>query len=205
MLAGHSQGGRAALFAAEIAAKYAPELHLLGVATLAPGVELPALVDHLASSPAKATALMGAIGLRAAYPDLDLATVFTPNAISDMPRIETGCVNTTVARYQSVPANKFISRDPSSVTDVGRILEENSPGTISPTVPIFIGHSEADEQVPVDLSARLMANYCALGATVIRRTYPGQDHAGVIGAANDAILSYIADRYDHRRATNSCS
>ena len=50
-----------------------------------------------------------------------------------------------------------------------------------------------------------MAKYCALGATVIRRTYPGLDHARVINAANDDILSFIGDRYDHRRATNSCS
>ena len=204
ILAGHSQGGRAALFAGEIAPKYAPELRLVGVAALAPGVELPALVDYLASSPAKATVLMGAIGLRAAYPDLDLASVFTPTAIADIPRIETECVDTTVARYHAVATNKFITRDPSTVAEVQRILEENSPATISPTVPIFIGHSEADEQVPVDLSARLMAKYCALGATVMRRTYPGQDHVGVIDAANDDILAFISNRYDHRPATNTC-
>ena len=110
VLAGHSQGGQAALFAGELAPKYAPELHLVGVAALAPGVELPALVDYLASSPGKGTVLMGAIGLRAAYPDLDLASVFTPTAIADIPRIETECVDTTVARYQSVPTNKLITR-----------------------------------------------------------------------------------------------
>jgi len=204
VLAGHSQGGRATLFAGEIAPKYAPELHLVGVAALAPGVELPALVDYLASSPGKATVLMGAIGLRAAYANLDLATVFTPTAIADIPRIETECVDATVARYESTPTSELISHAPSSVTEVERILGENSPGAISPTVPIFIGHSEADEQVPVDLSARLMAKYCALGATVIRRTYPGQDHVGVIDAANDDALAFIANRYDHRPATNTC-
>jgi pimeloyl-ACP methyl ester carboxylesterase len=204
LLAGHSQGGRAALFAGEIASTYAPDLRLVGVAALAPGVELPALVDHLASSPAKATVLMGAIGLRAAYPDLDLATVFTPDAIADIPRVETECVDTTVARYEPTPTSELISRAPSSVTEVERILEENSPGAIAPTVPIFIGHSEADEQVPVELSARLMAKYCALGATVIRRTYPGQDHVGVIDAADGDVLAFVANRYDHRQATNTC-
>lgn len=128
VLAGHSQGGQAALFAAEIAPKYAPELHLVGVAALAPGVELPALVDHLASSPAKATVLMGAIGLRAAYPDLELAAVFTPTAISDIPRIETECVDTTMGRYESTPTGEVITRDPSTVTEVRRILEANTTG-----------------------------------------------------------------------------
>ena len=49
-----------------------------------------------------------------------------------------------------------------------------------------------------------MSKYCALGATVIRRTYPGADHVGVIDAANDDVLAFIADRYDHRDAANSC-
>ena len=204
VIAGHSQGGRAALFAGEIAPKYAPELHLVGIAALAPGVEVPALVDHLASSPAKATVLMGAIGLRAAYPDLDLATVFTSAAIADIPRIETECVDTTVARYASTPTSEFITRGPSSVAEVRRILEANSPGGTPPKVPVFIGHGTSDEQVPVDLSARVRAKYCALGATVDRRTYTRQDHMGVIDAANDDVLAFITDVFEHHRPANNC-
>ena len=113
VLAGHSQGGRAALFAAEIAPKYAPELHLVGAAALAPGVELPALVDYLVASPGTGIVLIGAIGLQAGYPDLDLSTVFTPTAIADIPRVETECVDATVARYQSVTTNDVIRQAPS--------------------------------------------------------------------------------------------
>jgi pimeloyl-ACP methyl ester carboxylesterase len=204
VLAGHSQGGRAALFAGEIASTYAPELHLVGIAALAPGVELPALVEHLASSPAKATVLMGAIGLRAAYPDLDLATVFSPDAIADIPRIETECVDTTVARYESTPTSEFITHDPSTVTEVQRILEANSPGATPPKVPVFIGHGTSDEQVPVDLSARLRAKYCALGTSVDRRIYAGEDHMGVIDAANDDVLAFITDVFEHHRPENRC-
>lgn len=204
VLAGHSQGGRAALFAGEIAAKYAPELHVVGVAALAPGVELPALVNHLASSPAKATVLMGAIGLRAAYPDLDLATVFTPGAIADIPRIETECVDTSVSRYELTTTSDFVSRDPSTVAEVQRILEANSPGAAPPNVPVFIGHGTSDDQVPIDLSARLQAKYCALGASVDRRTYPGVGHTGVIDAANDDVLAFITDVFEGHRPENSC-
>lgn len=206
VLAGHSQGGRAVLLAGEIAPKYAPELQLVGIAALAPGVELPALVNHLASSPAKATVLMGAIGLRAAYPDLDLdlATVFTPATIADIPRIETECVDTSVARYASTPTSEFISRDPNTVAEVQRILEANSPGVTPPKVPVFIGHGTSDEQVPIDLSARFQAKYCALGASVDRRIYPGVDHTGVIDAANDDVLAFITDVFKGHRPENRC-
>ena len=42
---GHSQGGHAALWTAELARTYAPELDLVGVATAAPASELAALLD----------------------------------------------------------------------------------------------------------------------------------------------------------------
>lgn len=45
---GHSQGGQAALFAAQLAPTYAPELTVKAVATAAPAADLTALMgDHL--------------------------------------------------------------------------------------------------------------------------------------------------------------
>ena len=42
---GHSQGGHAALFTGELAARYAPELKLVGVAAAAPATNLIELFD----------------------------------------------------------------------------------------------------------------------------------------------------------------
>lgn len=48
VLWGHSQGGQAALFAAQRAALYAPELTIAGVAVAAPAADLTALLsDHI--------------------------------------------------------------------------------------------------------------------------------------------------------------
>lgn len=205
VLAGHSQGGQAVLSAAEIAPEYAPELHLVGVVALAAGVELPALVDHLvASPPGTGVALIGAIGLRAGYPDLDLSTVFTPSAIADIDRVETECVDDTVARYQSLTTSDVIRRCPGAQPDLQALLEQNSPGAVPPMAPVFIGHGASDEQVPPELSAELEDKYCALGAKVTRRVYPGQDHVGVIDAASDDVITFTTDRYEHRPATSTC-
>jgi hypothetical protein len=48
---GHSQGGQAALFAADIAASYAPELELVGVAAAAPVTNLTALIEQPQRNP----------------------------------------------------------------------------------------------------------------------------------------------------------
>lgn len=204
VLAGHSQGGRAALFAAELGPTYAPELELVGAVALAPGVELPALVDHLAASRYTGVVLMGAIGLQAAYPEVDLAAVFTPAAIADVPRIENECVDDTVARYQGLATSDVIGHDPSTRPALQALLEESSPGSVAPRVPVFIGHGDADDQVPVGLSGRLGDRYCTLGAALTRHVYAAQDHAAVIDAALRDAMAFIADRYDGRPATGTC-
>jgi hypothetical protein len=200
ILSGHSQGGRAALIAAEIARAYSPELKLVGAVALAPGVELAAHVDHLAASPHPDVMLPAAIGLHAGYPDLELATVFTPAVIADVARIESECVDETVDRYESISTGDVISHPPSEVPDLQAILEENSPGRSAPSVSLFIAHGDADEQVPVGLSERTASRYCALHVAVTRHVYRGVDHDEVMDAARDDALAFIAERYDHKRA-----
>jgi pimeloyl-ACP methyl ester carboxylesterase len=204
VMAGHSQGGRAVLFAAEIAPKYASELNLVGVAAVAPGVELPQLVDHLSTSPFKGAVLIGAMGLRASHPDLDLSTVLTSTSIADLRRIERECVDATVSRYRSLATDDVITRAPSSVPEVKRLLEQSSPGASSPGVPVFIAHGDEDRQVPVVLSERLEEKYCGLDAAVARRVYRGQGHDEIIDAVTDELLAFISDRLDHKPATDTC-
>ena len=152
VLAGHSQGGAAVMWASEIAASYAPELDVVGSVALAPGAELPALADAIVASPYKGIVLIGAIGLRTTHPDLDLSRVLTPAAMADLPRVESECVDDTVQRYESLPTSDVVSQAPSSDPELARLLQENSPGSTPIGVPIFLGHGTADEQVPPELS-----------------------------------------------------
>ena len=48
---GHSQGGHASLYTGELAASYAPDLKLVGVAAAAPATYLAELFDADKSSP----------------------------------------------------------------------------------------------------------------------------------------------------------
>lgn len=204
VLAGHSQGGPAVLFASEIAPVYAPELKLVGVVALAPGAELPELTNALAQSPSKGLVLIGAAGLRAAHPDVDLSAVLTPTAIADLPRVESECVDETVQRYETIPTGDILTRLPSSAPEINQLLEQNSPGSHSISVPVFLGHGDADQQVPVTLSDRLQDKYCALGVNVTKRTYNGVDHTGVIDAAAGDVLAFITARYEHGATVGDC-
>ncbi len=92
-----------------------------------------------------------------------------------------------------------------SAGDLTRMLEENSPGAITPHVPVFIAVGDRDEQVPPTLSERLAEKYCASGAALTRHVYPGQDHDGVIDAANDDVLAFVTARYEQEPAPSDCS
>jgi alpha-beta hydrolase superfamily lysophospholipase len=204
VLAGHSQGGVAVLFAGELAPTYAPELDLVGIVALAPGGELPTLADAVAASPYRGLVLIGASGMRAGHPDLDLSTVLTPDALADLPRVESECLDATIERYQDDPGG-VTTRPPSSVPEIERLLEANSPGSTPISTPVFLGHGAADQQVPPAISERLGARYCALGADLIRRTYPGQDHDEVIDAAAEDVLAFITARYHREPAESECT
>ena len=204
VVAGHSQGGAAALMSAEQAPAYAPELNLVGVAALAPGIELPALVDHLTTSPTRGLAVIGAFGFKAAYPTLRLSDLLTPKAIADTATVASECTDAIIERYRSQPARSVLKRVPERRRSRA-ILEDNSPGAIAPHVPVFIGVGDGDEQVPPTLSERLAEKYCAAGATLARHVYPGQDHDGVIDAANDDVLAFLTARYEQEPALSDCS
>jgi alpha-beta hydrolase superfamily lysophospholipase len=205
VLAGQSQGGGAALFAAQLAPTYAPELPLRGVVASAPAAELSVVATAARTSPFKASLLLAASGLRAAYPDFDVSSFLTQAAIADLSRVANECVDATNRRYQSTPITDILTADPGQVPAVAAILLANSPGAVDPKIPIMIVQGANDEQIPVAVSADLAAKYCRLGANTTRVVYPGASHDGVIDSAQDDAVRWINDRYKHKTAKDGCA
>jgi alpha-beta hydrolase superfamily lysophospholipase len=209
VIAGHSQGGGAALWAAQLARSYAPGVDVRGVAALAPAAQFTTIVQALGKPPfdqVLGEALWALDGLRTAYGRrLPLDRLLTPQARADLPRVAHECAAQTIARWRGRPERAMFARDPLSVPALSRILAENSPGATDPHVPIFLAQGSRDEQIPLSVSAELEARYCRLGATVTRRVYAGVDHEGVIDAAQAAVLAWISARVQGRPASSSCT
>jgi alpha-beta hydrolase superfamily lysophospholipase len=207
VLAGHSQGGGAALWAAQLAHSYAPRLDVRGVVALAPGGRLttqlrsfvrPPFSDYLGAT------LWVIDGFKAAYgARLDLSPL-TKAARVDLARVANDCEGETIARWRGRLVRAVFARDPLSVPSIVKLLGENSPGGSDPHVPIMLAQGSRDEQIPVTASAELEARYCGLGATVTRRVYDA-DHDGVLDAATSDVLAWINDRVHGRPAPSSCS
>jgi pimeloyl-ACP methyl ester carboxylesterase len=207
LLAGQSQGGGAALWAAQLARAYAPRLDIRGVVALAPAAQLSTIVKDLGKAPFNqylGEALWAVDGLDAGYPALNLARLLTHAARANLAQVSKECASETIARWRGRPVSAVFARDPLSNHSLVKVLDENSPGATDPQVPIFLAQGSRDEQIPLSISAELKARYCTLGAIVMRRVYGGADHDGVINAAGKDVLTWMRDRIRRRPAPSSC-
>ena len=91
---GHSQGGHAALFTGQIAASYAPELRLVGVAVAAPATYLAQLfeADNKAGGGTDLTA-MTLVSWSRVF-NLPLADMVEPGTLPTVRKVAGDCIQT---------------------------------------------------------------------------------------------------------------
>ncbi len=201
---GHSQGGGAALWAAQLAPTYAPDAHVTGVVAGAPAAELVTLGNDLRTSPFFGYQLMAVAGFHAAFPALPLAAILTPAGRAEVARVAGQCADQTLTELRGQDPNRYFT--PAALTNPAwrAAFDRESPGGTATSVPIFIYQGTNDEQIPVATSATVAAKYCRLGVTVVRKVYPGATHTTVIPAALGDISAYIGARLAGQPAPRSC-
>jgi dienelactone hydrolase len=206
LVAGHSQGGQAALFAGELAKSYAPELDVLGVAAAAPAADVEHILPLAASISGGAGYLaMGIQGYHAAYPDADPASVLTPGALTKSQAATTQCANTVMDAFKGESGPAVLAHDPLSIPSIAALLHHNSAGNRPAGAPVLIVQGTADTTIPKVLSDAFTAKACAAGDTVDYRTYDGATHGSVIVAAQDDVVAWLKDRVSGKPAPTTCS
>ncbi len=112
---GHSQGGHAALFAAQMAPSYAPELHVIGVVAAAPATGLSTLIAVIGSSLGAQFmpySIPAAYSWTQTYDDLPIAGIFSAaGARFAATEVTRGCsdqVAAAIAAYHLRPAQVFV-------------------------------------------------------------------------------------------------
>ncbi len=197
---GHSQGGQAALFAGEYATSWAPELDLVGIVAAAPASNLTAIYQSIADGLVPDTDLlrayivMIAAGFEAGHgADLDL--VMTPDGLTVVDSVDLGCTGTVMAAASPYVLGDLVDVDPTAIEPWASLLDLNSPGNNSVPAPILLVHGTFDEQVPMQASQLLALTYDATGQPYTFMTYAGADHSGVLAAAANDIISFIADQF----------
>jgi pimeloyl-ACP methyl ester carboxylesterase len=160
---GHSQGGHAALFTGELAAQYAPELKLVGVATAAPATYLVDLfkADRGTIGGNSLTA-MALLSWSQVY-RLPLDGVLAANAVAPFELVASSCIQSIAELLKLSQVEKplqriFLKVDPTTLPVWRAIMERNTPGQAPAGAPVFIAQGTGDVRVrPRDHSALCQA------------------------------------------------
>ena len=206
VLYGHSQGGHAAFFAADIAAEYAPELAVIGTVAQAPLISLVNVMRLGADSPDFAGFLvMFMRGLNAAYPDQAvLDAVMTEDGIEQSSIVEEACADVVLERFAQIGLDALLVQNPAEVPQWLALLESNSLAGGRFTTPLLLTKGDADEVLPKALTDVFADGLCAAGDNVEYRTYEAATHRSVIDQSADDVVAWIAARVAGTPAKSTC-
>jgi pimeloyl-ACP methyl ester carboxylesterase len=195
---GHSQGGQAVLWAAQIAPQYAPDLHMVGTVAAAPAADVPALLRNLISNTHYGTGylVLAAAGYAALHPALNVATLMTASGKSHLPSIEAPCnsTNDIFTQYNSLSIDQAFTDNPLTTKPWSDGLASDSVGAAPITTPILIVQGDKDTSVPRRLTDALIERMRAARDVVDYHTYPLANHDQVPAIAEKDILDWIARR-----------
>jgi acetyl esterase/lipase len=192
VVAGHSQGGQAALFAGALARRWTPELELRGTLALAP-------VSHLAeqagllraiTTPGPLSGLIALIarGVDVAHPEIDLPSLLGERAKALYGQTDAKCIgelNAADSFGGLAPADLF--RADADVNPVLAALgEDDDPETLKVPGRVLINQGSADGTVLPAFTQQLVGDYGKAGVKVTYKTYAGADHAGAVLDARSA-------------------
>ncbi len=185
---GHSQGGHAALWSAQLAAEYTPELDIVGTAALAPVTDPLALAGELTDGDASPllTVLISWVLVPYAdtYPDVELTDYVAPGARSIVREMTTRCPSEPGV-IVSVLAALGVSEDrPLYVGDLtggplgARLAQNAVTGPFDE--PLLVAWGAADEVIPPQLQQDFVDRACTDGAEVSWGIYRDTDHQGIL-------------------------
>lgn len=199
-IAGHSQGGHAALWAAADAQGWAPELRLVGTVAFAPASHVDALV-RLASTLTSPGGLSGlgallAAGAATASPAVNLNQLLSDRALALVPQIEQTCL------AQLGQSSSFGGLSPSQLLRPGantipfdNVVVANDPGHLKIAARTLIVQGDADTTVLPMFTTSLVSELQGLGDPVEYQVFKGVDHGGIVSAAEAAATTWLAGRF----------
>lgn len=198
---GLSQGGQAAVFTADLATEYAPELDYLGA--VATGV--PSNIETLAPfagpmfPPPGLSGLTNFMtfviaGMRDVYPELNIDSYLTPlgrSLVDAAPKLPFAEFK---KRTFGVSVPQLLSRslnEPDLQAAIRDYLEVPVSGFDR---PLFIAQGIADRVVPLPLTVKLVDDMRAAGSTPEFRMYPG-DHIPSMYNAEADQAEFVAELF----------
>jgi len=208
---GHSQGGHAALYAGLLAAQYAPELHLVGIAAAAPATDLHTLMtDDLGTGGGNNITAMTIWSWSRIY-KAPMEAVVTRQAMPVIDRLASLCIERWFDMLTRRGPTLGLEKGFLKVANLAdtepwrRLLAENSPGPLSPDIPVFLAQGAADRLVRPSVTTGYVNTLCQNGSKVRFDVLPGVGHAFIARDVASRAVAWIASRFKGDRPPSDCS
>jgi len=192
-LLGHSQGGHAALAAAERASTWAPELDLLGTAAIAPVADLdlvlPVLFDSEIGIP---LGIYVAVGWSAAHPELSPADLLSDEGLELLDDAARTCVREFEQTVGEEDAEALRIGRPAELASWAARIEDSTIDAARVAGPVLVAQGGRDELVPARLVDPLTDRLCQRGEPVRYLRHGTADHESIVGATMPAVQRWLA-------------
>jgi alpha-beta hydrolase superfamily lysophospholipase len=204
---GHSQGGGAAWFVAQQEAVLG-DPNYLGAVAVAPALNVPSLIHGMGANedPAAYYDVFVAYGIKARFPQFNVADMLTGPALAQYPAMTTeGCWfhgNATGHSHLlgTSPVKPHFDDNPW----VRKFSHLDFFGH-RPARPLLVLAGGADQSVPLQSIQPIAAKACRLGYPLQFRIYPGLDHGPVMDKSTPDQLRWIRARFAGQSASNNCA
>jgi Secretory lipase len=203
-IVGISQGGHAAIWAAELVDAYAAELDVVGAVAASPPMDLRAVQRAvLGGADAGAVAWLESLMVAAAWRSVYAAPLdglLTGQAMRIVRELEDTCPSSI-----DPPTHSPFRVDPGSVPEWQALLEANSPGHRASRPPMLVLAATEDTLVPASTIPNGIDRLCGAGSNVTLRWIDGP-HAATLAtpAAATLAFSWTMDRLRGAPAVNGC-
>lgn len=207
VVAGHSQGSITAWgVAAEVYERN--DLDYLGAVAIAGGMQkdrVAAMYSTTTDPHNGGLIVLYAAGVKARFPDFDLASMLTDAGMKHYEDITTkGCLSYAYAVYANVPPNTLLKRGWENLPLVDRWFAESVPGERPICGPIFVITSAGDTISTAEGIEASVARACCAGMAVTFRKYGDLDHSQVFHQSIPDQLVWIKDRLAGKPAPGNC-
>jgi alpha-beta hydrolase superfamily lysophospholipase len=207
---GHSQGGQASLYTGLIAKSYAPELRLVGVAAAAPATSLVTLMgDDFKSVGGKNLTAMTLWSWSRVY-GAPIDKVVVPEAMPTVDRLSNECIESIFDILERQRTEKPLEQNFLSVGNIAAVepwrslAMHNTPGTLSPQIPLFLAQGTTDNIVRPEVTRAYAQQQCKAGSKVTMMWVPGVGHGLVARDSANAAVGWMTDRFAGRTAPSDC-
>jgi hypothetical protein len=223
-ISGCSEGGAAALWGAQLAASYAPELNVAGAAAGGVPGDLRLTAKQLNGSFFAGFLADALVGLNAAYPEMPFDELMNDKGKQAIKDVRSNCLFGTLAVFLGAKVENF-SKDGLSLEQIyalkgpggvtwGDVVDRQKLGVDVGTpasaakykigFPVFQYRGWLEEIIPHETEDGTRQAYCAAGVnTTWKNTYPAEHLSTDWGAAGD-VTNFLGDRFEGKPVQGDC-